>query len=153
MTKALMLTDANSWAVSGVRDAEGFFSAVQPLVAGATHVFLEGSPAQDVAALLRAHIDPSDYLAPVGTLWSWPARERRMSLKASAALFSELSAAAAHHAELEICTHIHVYRNGEALLQWFDAFIDPVLISRIISIEVVEQFCASVGGVLTKPSL
>jgi len=152
MTKALMLTDANSWSVSGVRDAEGFFRAVQPLVAGATHVFLEGAPAQDVLTLLRAHVDPSEYRAPAGTLWSWPGREQRMSLKASPELFTALADAAAHHAELEICTHIHVYRDGEPLLQWFDAFIDPIIISRIISIEVVERFCASVGGVVEKSS-
>ena len=69
MTEALMLDDANSWSVSRVKGAEYFFRAVQPLIEDATHVFLEGSPAREVLALLRPHIDQSAYLAPIGTLW------------------------------------------------------------------------------------
>ena len=154
MTKAVFLDEANSWRVSRVRDAERFFRGVPPLVASATHVFLEGSPAQDIVDLLRPYIDPSEYLAPVGTIWSWPGRNQRVSLTASPALLAALADAAGNHAEPEICDHIHFYRETEPLAQWFDAFFDdPLLISSIIPLEMVERFCASVGGVLTKPSL
>ena len=145
-----MLDDATSWRVSKVRNAEQFFRAIQPVIEDATHMFLEGSPVQDVLALLTPHLDRSEYLAPVGTLWSWPAREQRFSLRSSSALLIALSDAGANHAQPEICTHLHFYRGSEPLLQWFDAFIDPILISRIVPLEAVERFCAEVGGVLAR---
>jgi hypothetical protein len=85
-------------------------------------MFLGGSPDRDIEALLADAADEADYAAPVGTIWSWPQKNQRFSVRASSELYLRLSEAASHHAEPEICSHIHFYRDQEALVQWFDAF-------------------------------
>jgi len=147
MTRALQIADGECWQVSGVRDAAAFFRAVPQLLPEATRLYLEGSPAQDVVALLATHSDEGEYGAPVGTLWSWP-RNQRHRLKVSAALFAQLAEAAAHHAEPEICSHLHLYRDDEPLAHWFDAFDDPFLVSKEIPRERLEEFARATGGAL-----
>ena len=148
MARPGYLHDADCWIVSGVRDAEKFFRAIPMLVPEATHMFLEGSSAAEIVALLSPFSTHSDYGAPVGTLWSWP-RDHRYSVKPSPELLVSLSEAATHLAEPEICSHVHFYRDGEPLLQWFDAFVDPIMVSKAVSRERVEQFCIETGGVLS----
>jgi hypothetical protein len=142
------LDETHCWRISGVRSGEEFFRAILPMVPDATRVFLEGAPATDVLALVAPHVDDVPYAAPVGTFWSWP-RNRRITLRASPTLLTELARAAACHAEPEICTHLHVYRGDEPLVQWFDAFDDPILVSKTVPREAVQRFCDEVGGVLS----
>jgi hypothetical protein len=145
-----MLEEAKCWRVSGVRRGETFFAAVSLLVPDATHMFLEGSPDPDIDALLAAAADDVDYGAPVGTLWSWPQKERRFSVRASPGLFVRLSEAASNHAEPEICSHVHFYRGPEPLVQWFDAFVDPLLVSKSVARERVDAFASAVGGAVSE---
>jgi hypothetical protein len=145
-----MLEEANCWKVSGVRTAEDFFRAVSLLVPDATHMFLEGSPDPDIEALLASEADDAEYAAPVGTIWSWPRKDQRFSVRASPELFASLSEAASNHAEPEICSHVHFYRGQEALVQWFDAFLDPLLVSKSVERERVEQFASVVGGAVSE---
>lgn len=149
MTSPVMLDESQCWKVSGIRTAEAFFRAVRLLVPDATHMFLEGSPASDIVALLSDAADETNYAAPVGTLWSWPQKERRFSVRASSEFFERLAEAASHHAEPEVCTHVHFYRGQEALAQWFDAFLDPLLVSKSVARTDVEKFASAVGGTLS----
>jgi hypothetical protein len=136
------------WTVSGVKSAEKFFRAIPMLVPEATYMFLEGSPATDIVAIFSPFMTHKDYGAPVGTLWSWP-RDQRFSLATSLELYGSLSEAARHHAGPEICSHVHFYRDGEPLLHWFDAFNDPIIVSKAVSPEQLERFCIETGGVLS----
>ena len=149
MTSSVYLAESQCWRVSGVRTADQFFRAVSLLVPDATHMFLEGSPDPDVEVLLQHAADEADYAAPVGTIWSWPRKNRRFSVRASPELLARLSEAASHHAEPEICDHVHFYRGQEALVQWFDAFSDPLLVSKSVARERVERFTSAVGGALS----
>ena len=142
----MILDESNSWSVTGVRIAEAFFRGVPHLVPDATHMFLEGSPAPDILSLIDAAADATPYRAPAGTKWSWPRKSRRFSVRASEVLFQRLSEAAARHAEPEVCDHVHFYRDGVVLLQWFDAFSEPILISRTVPRRRVERFCAEADG-------
>ena len=146
MTLDVMLDESNCWRISGVRTAAAFFRAVSFLVPDATHMFLEGSPDPDIETLLMDAADEADYAAPIGTMWSWPQKNRRFSIRASSALFERLAEAASHHAEPEVCDHVHFYRGQEVLAQWFDAFVDPLLVSRSVPQERVERFAVAVGG-------
>jgi len=149
MTSLPMLEESKCWKVSGVRTAAEFFRALPLLVPDATHMFLEGSPEPDIEVLLVDAADERDYTAPAGTYWSWPRKNRRFSVRVSAELFVRLSKVAAHHAEAEICDHIHFYRDRNALVQWFDAFSDPLLVSKLVPRERVEQFASAVGGAVS----
>jgi hypothetical protein len=148
MSALRQIDDSNCWRVSGVRDARRFFAAIAELVPDATDVFLEGSPAADIVSLIQPFVEPADYAAPAGTIWSWP-RNQRFRLRASPQLFACLSEAAAHHAAPEVCDHLHVYCGPEPLVNWFDAFDDPVLVSKTIGRERVERFCRDVGGLFS----
>ncbi len=148
MTALRELDDSNCWNVSGVRVAQTFFQAIPALVPDATDLFLEGSPAADIVTLMQAFIEPTEYAAPAGTLWSWP-KNQRFRLRASPELFARLSEAAAHHAEPEMCSHLHIYCGREPLVNWFDAFFDPIRVSKTVARERIEQFCRDVGGVFS----
>lgn len=119
------------------------------LVPDATHIFLEGSPDPDIEALLTDAADDADYAAPVGTKWSWPQKNQRFSVRASSELLVCLSEAASHHAEPEISSHVHLYQGQEALVQWFDAFSDVILVSKSVAREQVERFASAVGGTVS----
>lgn len=144
-----MLQEGDCWIVSGVRTGETFFRALPLLVPDATHVFLEGSPAPEIEALLIDAADDAEYAAPAGTYWSWPQKTRRFSVRASPALFSRLSEAASRHAEPEVCDHVHFYRDGHALVQWFDAFFESLLVSKSVPRERLAQFASAAGGVVS----
>jgi hypothetical protein len=144
-----MLEESKCWKVSGVRMAEEFFRAVVLLVPDATHMFLEGSPDPNIEALLVDAADDADYAAPVGTIWSWPQKNQRVSVRASSELFVRLSEAASGHAEPEICSHVHFYRGEDALVQWFDAFSVPLLVSKSVARDRVERFASAVSGAVS----
>ena len=141
------LAEADCWCILGLRDAQTFFQAVSELLPDATHVYLEGSPSSAIVDVIQPHTEDREYGPPAGTIWSWP-REHRWSLKASPALFARLAEAAARHAAPEICTHLSLYRDADALAQWFDAFSDPFLVSKEIPRERAERFCLATGGTL-----
>ena len=145
-----MLEESQCWKISGVRRADDFLGRCHCWCSDATHMFLEGSPDPDIEALLVNAADDADYAAPVGTIWSWPQKNQRFSVRASPELFARLSEASSEHAEPEICSHVHFYRGEEALVQWFDAFSDPLLVSKSIARERVEQFASAVGGALSE---
>jgi hypothetical protein len=141
------LAETDCWRISGLKNAEAFFRAIPQLLPEATRMFLEGSPGPDIVALLENHAEQGEYRAPVGTLWSWP-RNQRFTLKASLSLFAQLAEEAGHHAEPEVCSHLHFYRDGEPLAHWFDAFDDPFLVSKIIPRDRLEEFSRAAGGKL-----
>ncbi|MDH5668533.1 MAG: hypothetical protein OEY86_11025, partial [Nitrospira sp.] len=107
----------------------------------------------DIELLLVNEADEADYVAPIGTVWSWPRTNRRFSVRASSQLFGRLAEAASHHAESEVCDHVHFYRGKEALAQWYDAFSDPLLVSKSIPRERAERFATAVGGTLSDGAL
>jgi hypothetical protein len=146
MMRTSFLFDREAWQVRGLRDAEAFFRAVPALLPGATHLCLEGAPAPEIAALIAGHVDATAaYPAPAGTIWSWP-RDRRCLLRASPVLFGALAAASGRHAAPEICSHLHLYRGADPLAQWFDAFDDPLYVSKEVPRDRIERFCAATGG-------
>ena len=134
------------------QDRGGVLPRVAFLVQDATHMFLEGSPEADIELLLVNEADEADYGAPVrtfGTVWPWAGTNRCFSVRASSQLFERLAEAASHHAELQVCSHVHFYRGKEAWVQWYDAFSAPLLASKMIPRERVERFTAAVGGTLS----
>jgi hypothetical protein len=133
------------------RNTVAFFRAIPRLVPDAPQVFLEGSPSLDIVALLAPYVQ-GEYTAPIGTIWSFPQRNERFALRTPPALFEPLAEAAEHHAAPEICDHMHFYRHDEPLANWFDAFDDPLIVSKAIPYERVQQFYAEVGGILSDPA-
>ena len=58
-----------------------------------------------------------------------------------------LATLAETHAAPEIADHLHVYKDGKVLLEWYDAFsTDPCYVSMDIPEENVRAFCHSIGA-------
>jgi hypothetical protein len=48
------------------------------------------------------------------------------------------------------CNHLHVYRDDQMLLQWHDAWFDPILISTGVPEQLVAQFAAALERAYSK---
>jgi hypothetical protein len=46
------------------------------------------------------------------------------------------------HCEAKIASHIHIYHDDTLVLQWYDAFWDPIVVSKEIPEAAVKRFCA-----------
>lgn len=60
-----------------------------------------------------------------------------------------------HCAAPELAIHFHVYHEGRMLLQWFDAFSDPMLLAGSLDEKAARTFSESIGmkAVWTQPNL
>lgn len=45
----------------------------------------------------------------------------------------------------EICNHLYAYEQGTLLLEWHDAFDDPIHVAGTVSSTVIAAFCAALG--------
>ena len=54
---------------------------------------------------------------------------------------NELAHIMERHATPEGTVHLHVYKDNKILLQWYDAFFDPMFISEVIDEEKIRHFC------------
>ena len=52
----------------------------------------------------------------------------------------------------EIAIHIHVYKNDNLLIQWYDAFCDPILASLDIPEDMISKFCNNLNTKYKKTS-
>ena len=133
----------NGWEVEGIRQAAAFFDALVELLPLPTYLCFEGtSVAPDVRALLEANAVAPAMNIKTGTLWPKP---RIFHILASEPLLLKLATLARHHAEPEVCDHFHAYQNGHGLLQWYDAFSDPLLVEETIAEAAVQHFCSKLG--------
>ena len=58
---------------------------------------------------------------------------------------TDLAALAESHAEPELAVHFHVYREGKVLLEWHDAFGQPMLLDGGVSEKRVKAFADALG--------
>ena len=127
------------WKVSRARDLPAFLRALVELLPEDSILSLEdGSPPgqlrqflDDKAVLEQSHV-------AMGTVWPRPSV---FHVPATAENLLQLADIAESCAEPEVAIHLHVYRRGEVLLQWYDTFADPFQISKKIPEEKVREFC------------
>lgn len=74
----------------------------------------------------------------LGTVWP---RGTVFHVPASRTVVAALAAVCEHCAYPEICDHLHVYDNDSVLLQWYDAFSQPLWVSKRVSGGAMEAFC------------
>ena len=105
--------------------------------------FEDGSPSGDLKAFLdRTAMDDGPNVSP-GTLWPEPRVDR---IPATAANLDQLADLAEHCAEPELAIHFYVYRDREVLMQWHDAFSDPMFVSKQgFSEEAVRTLCGELS--------
>ncbi len=122
-------------------DSTAFFGAIAEVFQDATAVCVEGtSIASDVCAAL-APFRESGEVPPRETLWPRAAQYRYTFSPAICAVYAQLAAC---HAELELFDHFFLYAGDRLLLQWPDAFANPIWVSAAVPEERVARFAALV---------
>ena len=130
------------WQIESPKDFASFLRALSVLIPEGCVAYLEdGAPSKELDAYLETHTLPSRPKIPGGTFWpnAW------YHLPATTDNFSELADIAERHANPEVAIHFHVYRDRSLLLQWYDAFFDPIYVSKEICEKNVKEFCEQLG--------
>ena len=131
-------TDQPYWEIEGPKTfGELLYAFDGWLPEGAIMYFEGGSPDKEINHFLAKQSIPEQAHVALGTIWPRP---KVFHVPATAEVLNELARIMAHHAEPELAVHLHVYRGKEVLLEWYDAFSDPLLMSGIISEEQVKMF-------------
>jgi len=141
--RAHLLMDGRCWELGGRVDSERFFESIGSLLPDATTLFLEaGSMASDVEMALNPHLQEPTLAPNPGTIWP---KSRMYQLPFHSAVLKLLTDMASRHAEPELCDHLHVYGGTTHLLEWYDAFSDPVYLAPTVGAERVRDFAQAVG--------
>ena len=138
----IRLEDKEPWRVSSTRDVTRFLRALNLLVPDGSVAYFESTGERHVAEHLRkAAVTPAVRVA-LGTIWPRPDCYHFV-LTAGAA--EELADFLDHNPCGFFCAHLHVYRGHSVLLQWYDAFDDPIYVSRSIDERAVSRFACALG--------
>jgi hypothetical protein len=133
----------SGWEVAGIRSAEKFFAALTEVLPLPVHLCFEGtSISLDVRTLLASSAVAAALQIPPGTIWPKPSV---FHVLATEEFIHELAALAGKHAGPEVCDHFHAYNDSHGLMQWYDAFDNPLLIDESITEESLKSFCRKLG--------
>ena len=109
---------------------------------GSVLYFEDGSPDRKLLDFLNAHAIEEQTHVAVATLWPRPVYYH---VPATPQNLAELAVLAESHAEPELAVHFHAYRDGKVLLQWHDAFGQPMLLDGGTPEEQVRPFAEALG--------
>jgi len=124
-------------------DSTAFFRALLKYFPEATTFYAEGTVIEkDVVECYLSHAQEGQYLPPEGT--TWPESEK-FRCRFSLDLMNALAQLSEHHAEPELLTHLFLYRDHDPLLEWYDAFADPILVSPSVPEEAVSGLASELG--------
>lgn len=143
---------ARAWVVSSPPRPIRFASAFRVLLTEQGVIALEGvSIHPEVKQTLQPHvIAPALEIRP-GTLYPTP---EWFHIRASEDALSTVNELVNTCAGPEICNHLYAYEYGALLVEWHDAFDDPIHVAGTVSATVVAAFCAALGvGPPKAPSL
>lgn len=130
------------WEVATRRvDQAEFFRALTTLVPEGCFLVLEGGSHALHDLLGRSAVTPHAKIAR-GTLWP---RATVFHVPTTVGILGQLAEVAEHCAAPELCDHLHVYDREGVLVQWYDAFSDPVYVSKRVPVERLEVFCRSLN--------
>jgi hypothetical protein len=127
------------WQVAGIRIAEEFFSTLNDILPLPVNLCFEGtSISLDVQSVLASSAIVPSIQIPPGTIWPKP---KVFHVRATEQFLTQLAALSGRHAEPEVCDHFHAYSDSRGLMQWYDAFDDPLLIDESIPESKLQNFC------------
>ncbi len=115
------------WEISGETDFPSLFAALADLLPeGCVLYFERGSPSGDLEEFLQRHRIPERAHIAYGTIWPRPST---FHVPASAELLTRLADLTRSIAYPELAIHFHAYTDQAVLLEWHDAFTQPMFIS------------------------
>lgn len=138
-----MDTTSPFWEVEGKTTFAPLLRALADFLPGGRILYFEGGfPDRKLLDFFDAHAIPEQTHVAVATLWPRPAYYH---VPATPQNLAELAVLAESHAEPELAVHFHAYRDGKVLLEWHDAFGQPMLLAGSIPEERVKSFAEALG--------
>jgi hypothetical protein len=139
------------WEVSGQTDFPSLLLALPDLLPMNCILYFEGgSPCGELLGFLHEHTVPEGAHVAYGTIWPKP---RVFHIPATPETINRLSKLIESCAEPELAIHFHVYRDRTVLLEWHDAFSQPMLVSGDLPEQKVRIFAARLGMALEPGSV
>ena len=131
------------WKVSSPKEFPTFLRALIDLIPKGSIVYLEGgSPRKELKVFLDERSIPEVCHVAMGTIWPRPHVFHLPATPENLSAFADISE---HYAEPEVAIHFHVYKDDRILLQWYDAFYDPIFISNEVPELKVKEFCTKLS--------
>ena len=141
-------TTGSYWELDGPKTFVELFNALQGwLPEGAILYFEGGSPDSEIDDFVTTYSISEQAHVAMGTIWPRP---KVFHIPATMNTLTGLSKIMAHHAEPELAIHFHVYHNNSVLLEWHDAFLQPMLLSGAIPEEQVRALADKTGKKIRK---
>jgi len=126
------------WEIEGETNFPSLLNALKDLLDEDSILYFEGgSPRGELLDFIKNNSIPEQTHIAVGTLWPRPAYYH---IPASVNNLTRLSELTESVAEPELAVHFHVYRKGIVLLEWHDAFTQPMLLSSSLQSDSVKRF-------------
>jgi len=136
------------WKLEGKTDFPSLFRALRDLLPDGCILYFEGgSPRGRLFDFFNAQAVPEQAHVAIGTLWPRP---DYYHIPATPENLAALAKIAESYAEPEIAIHFHVYRRRNVLLEWHDAFSQPMLLSGELSEETIKTFAKALSMKITK---
>ena len=129
--------------LDGKTDSPHLLRALGDLLPEGCILYFEGgSSAKALVDFFHAHEVPEQSHVAVAILRPRPSCHH---VPATLDNLSGLSELAKSHRAPELAVHLHVYRNAEILLEWHDAFWEPMLLSGTLPEKRVRTFAETLG--------
>lgn len=141
-SKALRLDETSPWVVAETKDGATFYRALGHLATPESVLYLEGSTEPHVPRLLATMPAARARQVKIGTLW--PRSDTYHVAATPEALTALADLIAQHHIALP-AIHTHLYDQAGMILEWHDAFTEPMRISRRVSEDTVRRFADAIG--------
>ena len=143
-------TSRSYWEVDGPKTFAEMFCALRGWLSPGSVLYFEGgSPDTEIDDFMAAYSVPEQAHIAVGTIWPRP---KIFHVPASQAALTKLAEIMERHAEPELAVHFHIYHGATVLLEWHDAFSQPILISGEVGEEQIKQFADTLGARYRKKS-
>ena len=137
------LWEKDCWEVSGPKDFPSFFRGlIGFLPEGAIMRFELGKSRGKLAMFFTSKSITETIPIPKGTIWP---KSQVFNIPVTDKNLLELSELTEKYAEPEVADHFHIYLDDDVLIDWYDAFNDPMYVSKKISQDKIASFCDSLS--------
>jgi hypothetical protein len=136
------------WELEGKTDFPTFLRALPTLVSSPSLLYLEdGSPSGELKEwLYRNMVTPVEKIAQ----GSYGFQSRAFHIPLTESTMRELAILSDQVASPELAIHVHVYELGRVILEWYDAFNNPIHVDDGVEESKVAEFACMIGFAYTK---
>jgi hypothetical protein len=137
----LSLGDDAGWEVACPRDAAAFFEALGVLAPADAVLAVQDPLGPEVRRFLEERVAADRTRVRAGTIWP---RVSFFHVRCSPENLAGLAELARRHSSPEMAAHLHVYRAGRVIVEWYDAFDIQLYVSKEVDEESIRKFCRAV---------